>query len=85
MRPRMYDKIPMKFWGKGPNGYMLYDWVHYRGRGAAKLDKHAQDLIRYYGGHDERRNKTEFNMRMKLAGPRFAMMARARRRAGRSN
>lgn len=41
MRPRKYDKIPIKFWGKGPGGYMLYDWVHHRGRGAAKLSQHA--------------------------------------------
>lgn len=36
-RPRKYDKIPIRFEGKGPGGYMLYDWVHHRGRGAPKL------------------------------------------------
>jgi len=85
MRPRRFDKIPVKFWGKGPNGFMLYDWVHHRGRGAAKLSQHARDLIRYHGGSDERRMAKEFNKRMKLGGPRFAMMAQSRRRKGLSN
>ena len=37
MRARQYDKIPIKFIGKGPGGYMLYDWVHHKGRGSPKL------------------------------------------------
>ena len=85
MRPRKYDKIPIKFWGKGPGGYMLYDWVHHRGRGAPKLSEHARDLIRYHGSEDERRMSKELNKRMKLGGPRYAMMAQATRRKGRSN
>ena len=85
MRPRRYDKIPMKFWGKGPGGYMLYDWVHHRGRGAPRLSQHARDLIRYHGGDDERRINKELNKRMKMGGPRFAMMKQSTRRKGRSN
>ena len=74
LRPRRYDKIPMKFWGKGPGGMMLYDWVHHRGRGAPKLSQRARDLIRYYGSDEERRMSKELNKRMKAAGPRYAMM-----------
>ena len=83
MRPRRYDKIPLKFWGKGPNGYLCYDWVHHRGRGSPKLSQHASDLIRYHGTEEEPRVNKEMNKRMKLAGPRFAMMAQSRRRKGR--
>mmetsp|Transcript_11708 Transcript_11708/g.15900 ORF Transcript_11708/g.15900 Transcript_11708/m.15900 type:complete len:86 (+) Transcript_11708:1220-1477(+) len=85
MRPRRYDKIPVNFWGKGPGGYMLYDWVHHRGRGSPKLSQEAQDLIKYHGTEDERRMNKELNKRMKLGGPRFAMMAASTRRKGRSN
>ena len=85
MRPRKYDLIPIKFWGKGGHGYMLYDWVHHRGRGAPKLGKQAADLIRYYGSEDEKMMSKELNKRMKLGGPRFAMMAQATRRQGLSN
>ena len=64
---------------------MLYDLVMHRGRGSPKLTQQAQDLIRYYGGHDEPRMPKELNKRMKLGGPRFAMMAQSTRRKGRSN
>ena len=85
MRARQYDKVPIKFWGKGPGGFLLYDWVHHKGRGAPKLSAQARDLIRYHGTDDERRNNKELNKRMKLGGPRFAMMAQSTRRKGRSN
>lgn len=80
MRPRQYDKIPIKFIGKGPGGYMLYDWVHHRGPGAPSLSQQARDLIRYTGTKEEPRMNKEINKRMKLGGPRFAMMAQASRR-----
>jgi len=64
---------------------MLYDWVHHRGRGSPKLSQEAQDLIKYHGTEDERRMNKELNKRMKLGGPRFAMMAASTRRKGRSN
>ena len=79
-RPRTYDKIPMKFWGKGPGGFMLYDWVHHKGPGAPKINQRGSDLIRYHGGEEERRVNKQLNKRMKLGGPRFAMMAQATRR-----
>ena len=85
MRPRSYDLIPIKFWGKGGQGYMLYDWVHHRGRGSPKLSKQASDLIRYYGSENEKVMSKELNKRMKLGGPRYAMMAQATRRKGLSN
>lgn len=85
MRPRAQDKVPLSFWGKGPHGYMLYDWVHHRGRGSPKLNAMASDLIRYYGSENERQMSKELNKRMKLGGPRFAMMAQSTRRQGRSN
>lgn len=80
MRARKYDKVPIKFWGKGPGGYMLYDWVHHRGRGSPKLSQEASDLIRYYGSKEEKRVNNEVNKRMKLGGPRYAMMAKSQRR-----
>jgi len=80
MRPRQYDKIPIKFIGKGPGGYMLYDWVHHRGPSAPSLSQQARDLIRYTGTKEEPRMNKEINKRMKLGGPRFAMMAQASRR-----
>ena len=84
-RPRRQDKIPTKFVGKGPAGYMLYDWVYHKGRGAPKLTQQAQDLIRYHGGPEEHRVSKELNKRMELGGARFAMMAQSTRRKGRSN
>jgi len=54
---------------------MLYDWVHHRGRGSPTLTQTARDLIKYHGTKDEPRMAKELNKRMKLAGPRFAMMA----------
>ncbi len=75
----------MKFIGKGPAGYMLYDWVIHKGRGSPKLTRHARDLIRYHGSNEEHRVSKELNKRMELGGARFAMMAQATRRKGRSN
>lgn len=34
---RRYDKIPVKFFGKGPNGYILYDNAHHKGGSAAQV------------------------------------------------
>jgi len=64
---------------------MLYDWVHHKGRGSPKLSQTARDLIRYTGTKNEPLMSKEVNKRMKLGGPRFAMMALAKRRKGRSN
>jgi len=66
--------------GKGPGGYLLYDWVHHRGKGAPSLSQQARDLIRYTGTKEEPRMSKELNKRFKLGGPRFAMMAQASRR-----
>ena len=32
---RRYDKIPVKFYGKGPNGYLLYDMTFHKSNKAA--------------------------------------------------
>jgi hypothetical protein len=37
LRPRRYDKVPLEFTGKGPNGYMLYDWIFHRSVRAPKV------------------------------------------------
>ena len=85
-RPRQYDKIPFKFWGKGPGGYLLYDWVHHRGRGSPNLSQHARDLIRYTGTEKgESLVKNNMVRRMKVGGPRYAMMGQSKRRDGHSN
>jgi len=34
MRPRKYDKVPIDFVGKGPRGYLLYDMIYHRKKGA---------------------------------------------------
>jgi hypothetical protein len=34
---RRYDKVPVNFYGKGPNGYLLYDLVHHKSKGSAQV------------------------------------------------
>ena len=85
-RPRKMDKIPFKFWGKGPGGFLLCDWVIHRGRGSPNLTQHARDMIRWTGTEDGKsRVKSDMAKRMKLGGPRYAIMGQAHRRTGRSN
>lgn len=37
MRSRPEDRIPMRLHGRGPAAYLLHDWVHHRGKGAARV------------------------------------------------
>ena len=48
MRSRQYDKLPLKFVGKGPGGYILYDIVHHRGHSSPHVSRQfgAQNRIR---------------------------------------
>lgn len=46
MRPVAWHKVPETFVGKGPNGYMLYDWIWHRKRGAPATSKAFQDVVR---------------------------------------
>ena len=46
MKSRRYSCIPEKFVGKGPGGYMLYDWVHHRNKGAAKPSEQFKTVVR---------------------------------------
>ena len=79
-----YDRIPIGFHGKSQGGYMLYDIVQHKGESGCKLNWRAQDLIRYYGTDDERRMNRRLTIRMKIGGPRFAMMNHSRRRRGKA-
>ena len=63
---------------------MLYDIVVHKGESAPKITWRGQDLIRYYGGSDERRVNERLNARMKVGGPRFAMMNHSGRRRGKA-
>jgi len=46
MKSRKTTKVPEAFYGKGPNGYLLYDWVHHRKRGAAKPSEAFMKVVR---------------------------------------
>ena len=59
---------------------MMYDWVHHKGQGSPSLSEATRDLIRYAGTDEEPRVNKELVKRMKLAGPRFAMMSKSRRK-----
>lgn len=39
MRSRQYDKVPVKFEGKGPRGYICYDIVNHRGASAPAVTR----------------------------------------------
>jgi hypothetical protein len=46
MKSRKTTIIPEAFVGKGPGGYMLYDWVHHRKRGSAKPSQAFMTTVR---------------------------------------
>ena len=80
MKPRKYDKVPEKFVGKGPNGYMLYDMVHHKGKSSPSVTQRFRDLVRYRGTDEEHRVSEVYLKRMKAGGPRYAIMNTQRRK-----
>ena len=81
MKPRAYDKVPEKFVGKGPRGYLLYDIIQHRGKSSPYLNRKYQDLIRWYGTEEEtQRISKQMIRRCKAGGFRFAMMRASERR-----
>jgi hypothetical protein len=75
---RKYDKVPVSFSGKGPNGYLLYDMTYHKTSSAAQVSAKFKDVVRR--SYTDAENRTNFARveRMKLAGPRFASMKRHR-------
>ena len=73
MRPRQYDKLPIKFVGKGPGGYMLYDIVHHRGHSSPHVSQSFADAVRHHGKPTEQMVNDRVMKRMKVGGPRFAV------------
>lgn len=55
MKPRKYDKIPLDFVGKGPRGYILYDMVHHRKKGAPAVSQDFKDVVRRFNTSEENR------------------------------
>lgn len=47
MRPKTYDKIPEAFVGKGPNGYMLYDWAFHRTKRAPTVTDQFKNIVQW--------------------------------------
>jgi len=79
MRSRQYDKLPLKFVGKGPGGYLLYDIVHHRGHSSPHVSRQFEDLVRRRGTPNESMVNDKVLKRMKVGGPRFATMGREAR------
>jgi len=75
MRSRKTTHIPEKFWGKGRSGFMLYDWVHHRGRGACKPSQKFKHLVQWQNTKLEYLAPRKLMRRMHIGGPRFAVMA----------
>lgn len=74
LKCRRSDRIPIKFDGKGSRGYMLYDWVHHKGHGAPKVNKHFEDLVRKQGTENEHLIPNQMQLkRSKVGGVRFAL------------
>jgi len=73
MKPRSYDKVPEEFWGKGPNGYMLYDWAWHRSRSAPNVTSNFKDIVRFSGTNKSYLIKDRLRIRSKTGGVRFAL------------
>ena len=80
MRPRQYDKVPVKFDGKGPSGYLLYDIVNHRGPSAPQVTQEFRDLVRRKGTENEQLVNRKQLEKMDALGPRYATMGRNRKR-----
>ena len=79
MRPRQFDKVPEKFYGKGPHGYILYDIVNHRGPSAPQVTQEFRRLVMCKGaGQEHLVNRPQLN-RMAVGGPRYATMGRKRK------
>ena len=83
LKPRSADKVPEKFVGKGPGGYILYDIVCHRGKSSPKLNRKYQDLVRYYNSPEQDSRISKYmQKRVKIGGFRYAMMGASKRRDG---
>lgn len=75
MKCRKYSLVPEKFHGKGPGGYMLYDWVWHKKRGAAKPSQNFMTLVMKQNTRLEHHIKDKLVRRSKIGGARWAMQA----------
>jgi len=75
MKSRITTKVPEKFVGKGPNGYLLYDWVHHRKRGAAKPSVNFKQVVMRQNTVLEHHAKKRLIRRAKIGGVRWAVQA----------
>jgi hypothetical protein len=80
MRPREWDKIPLEFQGKGPNGYMLYELIYHRGSRAPHVTERFKKMVQWRGTARENHLNQEELRRMKVGGPRFALMKKLKGR-----
>jgi hypothetical protein len=70
-----WTKVPETFSGRGPKGYILYDWVHHRRSGSAKPSQKFQNLVRWEGTKKEHYSRKQLKERIKIGGVRWAMQA----------
>jgi hypothetical protein len=80
IKPRRYDKVPLEFTGKGPNGYMLYDWIFHKGVRAPKVSQDFIDIVRRVGTKNEYLVREQHIKRAKAGGVRFAVQTHKRRK-----
>lgn len=80
MKSRKTTKVPEAFVGKGPGGYMLYDWIHHRKRGAAKPSESFMKVVRRQNTPLEHHAKDSLIRRSKIGGVRWAVMAQRNRK-----
>jgi len=73
MRPEKYHKVPLEFHGKAYRGYMLYDWIHHRKRGAPTTSQSFKEVVRHQNTPNEHMVKPELIKRSKIGGVRFAV------------
>ena len=69
---RKSDRIPIKLEGKGPDAYLLQEWVWHKGKGAPRVSQSFKELVRHYGKPSEFMLKQKFKERMDAGGVRFA-------------
>lgn len=71
---RKTDRIPIKFVGKGPGGYMLFDWVHHKGPSAPKASEKFKHVVYKQGTDREHLVPMQSHIqRSKIGGVRWAM------------
>lgn len=80
MKSRVTSQIPEKFVGKGPHGYMLYDWVHHRKSGAAKPSEQFKRVVMRQGTDLEHHVKPMLIRRSKVGGVRWAVQKLRKRK-----